>query len=97
MSKFSAGEVAIFWLTGDIDHQKEIEVMTVDTISSAGEPADYDIKIPGNQHHNHPKGWWCCDEELLRKNKPPQEQLKTWEELKKDLGMGTEKVPVDAR
>ena len=30
-------------------------------------------------------------EHNLKKKKPPQEQLKTWEELKKDLGM-SEKV-----
>jgi len=104
MNKFSVGEIAIFIGEVTNSYEKingkngtgsecEIKQLHFDLEDGLG----YWCCFLDDKCASHSYGWWLVQLKHLLKKKFPQEQLKTWEELKNDLGMGTEKVPVDAR
>lgn len=98
MSKFSIGEIAIFIGEATNSYEKingkkgtgaecEVKQFQADLREGSG----YWCYFLDDKSPSHLYGWWWVRTIHLRKKKPPQEQLKTWEELKKDLGM-SEKV-----
>lgn len=93
MSKFSVGEIAVitqWYLRPDL-------VGLECTITGIYKPNEfYDVDINGFGQKDNQGKIYCAHILCLRKKQPPQEELKTWEQLKKDLGMGETKVTVDA-